>query len=677
MNLLDPVYTLPLINQKYIDVLTKLGIFSMLDLLNYYPRKYLDTRDIVGLSSWNDYEPKTSLLKITENKLVFTRFKKSFVQTTVQDEEGKTGEILWFNQPYMQKALEIEEYYLMYGKLGKSKSSRKLSLTISEYEKVYDGRQGRHLDKITAIYPETRGLTSKWIRSKVGYILKSLNEEIFSNQVIDKLAIRLRSQNELLTLYQAIKNIHQPENFEMLERARKRIAYDEIYNLLTRIEEIQREKAKVRSIAMKSLDPTGFEIPVNEYFRNITNTLSIPFQLTNSQIEVSKEILKDMSKMKPMSRLLHGDVGSGKTIVSTIVATFVMQNNWSVALLCPTTVLAEQHYKSISKFLNGKFDLVLFTGSRHENQDEQATDKPKLFIGTHSLLFKKADIFKKVGLVIVDEQHRFGVEQREQLMDDIKKINNNKFTPHYLMLTATPIPRSVAQVFFGDLEVSYITAPPSNRKVVQTYLVPEEKREDGYAWIEKELENGGQVYVICPLVEISETLEIKNVKEEYEKIQKIFPKFKVELLHGKMKDKEKNLILDKFRANEVQILVSTQVIEVGVDVPNATIIVIESAERFGLAQLHQLRGRVGRGTKQSYCLLFPTLSANEEQKEKQIERLTYFTKNNDGMKLSEYDMMNRGIGDLIGTEQTGLPKFKMANVMDLEFVKKVKQDMQL
>lgn len=673
MSLNDPVYTLPLTSQKQISGLNKMGIFSILDLLNHFPKKYLDTREISDLAIWDGINLRTSLVKVLENKIFKTRGGKMIVTTVVQDESGTKGEMVWFNQSFMLKAFEVDNYYLIFGKLAKGSTFSKRKLTVNEYERLYDGKGSRHLDKITAIYPETVGVSSKWIRSKINYIFSNINE-FFSK---DYLPENIRKEYDLIEISSAIRKIHIPSNFIDLDKSRERLGFDEIYTLLSKINLQIQEKQKISANPIKTLI-NDQECNVNEFLSNLKYSLDMPFTLTKSQQDCIVEVVTDIKSRKPMSRLIQGDVGSGKTVVATAVALSVLQNNYDVVLLCPTTVLAEQHFKTISNFLkNQKFTVKLVTGNSKIDEKESNT-KPILYIGTHAILFKKAEVFRNTSLLIVDEQHRFGVEQREQLIDDVVSLNGKTHTPHFLMLTATPIPRSIAQIYFSSLDLSYIATPPNDRKKVLTFVVPENKRADSYNWIKDKIRSGEQMFVICPLIETSEKLALKNVKEEYENIKNIFSDFNVSLLHGKMKAEEKNSILTDFRTNTSQILVSTQVVEVGVDIPNATIIIIESAERFGLAALHQLRGRVGRGKKQSYCYLFispEAVSVMDEKvdQNKALDRLSYFSTHFNGMELSEFDMMNRGIGNLVGTEQTGLPKFKIANVADKNLIEKVKK----
>ncbi|QQR93727.1 ATP-dependent DNA helicase RecG [bacterium] len=688
-------------NTESVSAMNSIGIFDAFDLLKYFPRTYMDTRNVKKIKDIEEDENCSFIVKVTNNKLIRTKYGKSFVLTQVEDEDYSKAEIYWFNQTFMLKALEVGEYYIMYGKLAKNSTLKLIKLQISEFEKLKDGRKSMHLAKITPIYRETKGISSKLIRSKILYILKelSINESTIlskANIIPDHLSTQVRIDNNLINYQTAISNIHFPKSFDMLDKAKRRLGFDEIYHILKKAYELKSERTKIQAVNIKFSNSNFENLSVKEFLYNLDNYINLPFQLTKDQQTSLEEILTDIAKSTPMSRLLQGEVGSGKTILSAIVSFLVLQNSLDVAFLCPTTLLAKQHYESFVKFKDAlkfsfDFDINLVTSivskskvSKIDKKNDKSKRTPTLFIGTHAILYQAEERLSNVGLVIIDEQHRFGVEQREKLLKFEKNGNQNskKFVPHYLMMTATPIPRSIGEVYFADLDISRINSLPSKRIPISSYVVPENKRVDSYSWMKNELQNGGQAYIICPIIEESETLDLKNVKKEYEVIKGEFENFKVALLHGKLKESEKQDILERFNDQLIDILVTTQVIEVGIDIPNANIIVIESAERFGLAQLHQLRGRVGRGDRKSYCLLFKTPSNStqpaddfEISEKEQIQnlRLEYFSNHSNGMELAEYDMLNRGVGDIAGLEQSGIPKFKFADIMDLELVKQVKK----
>ena len=401
---------------------------------------------------------------------------------------------------------------------------------------------------------------------------------------------------------------------------------------------------------------------------------SLPFKLTDAQKKSAWEILQDLEKSEPMSRLLEGDVGSGKTLVAVMAMLNVALNERQAVLMVPTEILAEQHFNSVNRLLKDyHFKIELLT---HNHKSKTATDA-NIIVGTQALIQETVK-FRDLALVIVDEQHRFGVKQRQKLLEfkgengENNKTGNN-LTPHFLSMTATPIPRSLALAIYGDLDLSIINQVPANRKKILTKLITENKRQSAYDFIRKEIKSGRQAFVVCPLIDESDKLGVKSVKQEHEKLDKeIFPELKVGLLHGKLKAKEKEAIMADFLANKIQILVSTSVIEVGVDVPNATLMIIEGAERFGLATLHQFRGRVGRSDYQSYCFLFPT---NEElSNPKTIERLEAMTKYNDGFSLAKIDLKLRGAGDVYGLSQSGFPELRIASLFDYETIKKAQDE---
>jgi len=410
---------------------------------------------------------------------------------------------------------------------------------------------------------------------------------------------------------------------------------------------------------------------ITDYGLRITDFVNnLPFKLTSDQNKVIEEIFSDLKKTTPMNRFLQGDVGSGKTIVAAIACYLSFLNGYQSIIMAPTEILAQQHYQSISKLFvrNGLKPfptITLITGST--KKDIQPTPynlQPNIIIGTHALLSAKTK-FKKVGLVVIDEQHRFGVEQRALLKE--KSLN-----PHILTMTATPIPRTVALTLYGELDLSYITEMPKGRQKIKTFLVPKEKRNKGYNWIKSQITNNkSQIFIVCPLIEESEAETLKSVKAvkiEFENLKKIFNGFKLGLLHGKLKSVEKNKIMEDFKTKKIDILVSTPVVEVGIDIPGATIMLIEGAERFGLAQLHQLRGRVGRSNKQSYCFLY-----TENDTEKTKNRLEFFCKNHLGVKLAEFDLKSRGAGNIFGTEQHGFVNLKIASLTDFELIDKTKK----
>ena len=483
-----------------------------------------------------------------------------------------------------------------------------------------------------------------------------------ADNVVDWLPENIRQHLNLIPLNEAIKKVHFPKNFNEALTAQRRLGFTELF--------LRQLKAQLIKKQIKSRIAPEIKFQTEET-QNFVN--SLPFKLTDAQKKSAWEILQDLEKSEPMSRLLEGDVGSGKTLVAVMALLNVALNEKQAVLMVPTEILAQQHFASVSRLLKDyNFKIELLT---HNHKPKDATDA-NIIIGTQALIQKNVK-FRDLALVVVDEQHRFGVNQRQKLLDFNGNTEENtltkKITPHFLSMTATPIPRSLALAIYGDLDLSIINELPANRKKIITKLVTESKRQVAYDFIRSEIKSGRQVFVVCPLIDESDKLGVKSVKQEHAKLDKeIFPDLKVGLLHGKLKPKEKETIMTDFLEGTIQILVSTSVIEVGVDVPNASLMIIEGAERFGLATLHQFRGRVGRSDNQSYCFLFP--SSEELTNPKTIERLEAMTKYNDGFSLAKIDLKLRGSGDIYGASQSGFPELRIASLFDYETIKKAQDE---
>jgi ATP-dependent DNA helicase RecG len=525
--------------------------------------------------------------------------------------------------------------------------SNRRTFVNPEYEIVNGtSKKVAHTRGLVPIYPETSGVSSKWLRSKISQMLPELLPKID-----DSLPNESLKRHGLLPRGRAIWQIHCPKNTKEIERARKRLAFEEI--LFTQLVGLQR-----KSSWQKNLKGIKLNIPQEEVLKLIS---TLPFHLTSAQNKVLKEILKDLSISRPMNRLLQGDVGSGKTVVAAIASYVTYLNGYQSSIMAPTEILAIQHFNSLKGVLSPLgVKVSIRTSSIKQSGDFD------ILVGTHSLITKQAQ-FEKLALVVIDEQHRFGVEQRAQLR--VKGAS-----PHVLTMTATPIPRSLALTFYGDLDLSILDELPENRKKIKTFVVPLKKRNGAYQFIKKNISSGKQAYIVCPLIEPSETLiTVKAAKEEYERLRtEVFPNLSLGLLHGRLKSKEKEEIINKFRSNELNILVSTPVVEVGIDIPNAIIMMVEGSERFGLASLHQLRGRVGRGAEQSFSLLFTDSSSNIV-----IRRLKTLEKHHLGIKLAELDLKMRGPGQIYGTAQSGLPSFKIASINNLPLIKEAKNEADL
>lgn len=633
--------------------LKSLEINTYWDLINYFPFRYKDYSKI--------YNPKVFLGPdegvtvrgtVAEIKNVFTkkgsRFQKAIIQTASGDVE-----LVWFNQYYL---LNVIRSGMIISAAGPAKFfGNKRSILVEEYEILSDlSDSGIHTGRLVPVYPEKNGLSSKLLREKIYLVASQLKIDDGELKDQEFLPAEIIQYNNLLSRIDAYKNIHFPLSFAMAKAARDRLAFEEIFIIRLSSEEVKRKWQKENAANVLSVDKFKKEI---EAFIN-----SLPFDLTGAQTRATSEILDDLKRKNPMNRLLQGDVGSGKTVVSAVACYLTKLNGLKTLFMAPTGILAEQHYKTLRAMFAHlpTINIHLFTASTKPTKKE--LDRADIIIGTHALIAKKAD-FKKVGLVVIDEQHKFGVAQRAILKE---KVEN----PHLLTMTATPIPRTVCLTLYGELDLSIIDEMPAGRVVTKTYLVAPKKRNDAYVWIKKQIrELKIQVFIVCPLIEESEveTLQtVKAVKKEFEYLKSVvFVNFNLGLLHGKLKSAEKNEVMADFKARKLDILVSTSVVEVGVDIPNATIIIIEAAERFGLAQLHQLRGRVGRGEKQSYCLLFTT-----GENEIVTKRLKIFEKVHSGFELAEEDLKIRGAGDIYGTAQHGVANLKIASLSDTKLIEK-------
>ena len=671
MNLATPISQIPGIGPVYVKRLEKLNIFSVKDLLEHYPFRYEDYSLITLAAQAQVGETVTIRGTIHSAKNEFTRNGKQMQKIQLFDGTGSML-LVFFNQPYLLTSLTNGTELAASGTV--SFFGRNKAMISPEYEQIF-GRDPIHTGRLVPIYPETAGVSSKWLRSKIALLLKRMG-----NDVEEFLPQNTLNSQNLMGYKSAINQIHFPESQEQAGKARERLAFDELF--LTQLASQIRKRQWKEEKTTYQIRISKHEERINEFIKNL------PFTLTGAQKRCIKEILSDLSQSKPMNRLLQGDVGSGKTVVAAIAMYATHLSGYKSVLMAPTEILAQQHFRTINNLL-GSIGLTvgLITGSRNR-KSLNGDDKPDfdVIVGTHALLYNQD--FENLALVIIDEQHRFGVEQRARLKQ--KGIH-----PHLLSMTATPIPRSVALVIHSELDLSYIDEMPLGRKLIKTWLVPNEKREKAYEWIKNQLQITNyelkvntktnhklvtrnsklviknQAFIICPLIEESDHESLQSVKAvtvEFERLQKkVFRDLKLGLLHGRIKSKEKEEILAKMNRGALDMLVATPVVEVGIDIPNATIMVIEAAERFGLAQLHQLRGRVGRNDKQSYCLLFTESTRDTTQK-----RLRYLESINNGAELAEIDMKLRGPGELFGTRQSGYSEFKLASLTDTALITKVR-----
>lgn len=615
--------------------LNKLGIFTLKDLIYYFPRQFEDRNNLKKIAQLDNDEKATIKAVITGIETSSPKKGMTVTKVCVKDETS-CAKLVFFNQPHIKNAFRVGDMVLVFGKV--KKSYKNVELTSCEIE--FFTKSPKNTCKVMPIYPLTYGVTNKEIMSIMKTVLDS--EEL---KIKEYLPINIIKKYNLCSIDYAIKNIHSPQSKDSLKVALYRIIFEEFLIL------------QMGLFLFKSgiNDCKGIKFNKNENLDNIRS--SLPFKLTKAQSRALNEIIDDMASDKIMNRLVQGDVGSGKTVVALLSLANCVLNGYQGALMAPTEILAEQHYAYLSDTLEEfNINVELLVGSCTKKQKENILKRVKnneidILIGTHALIEDTVE-FNNIGLVITDEQHRFGVRQRSRLSDKGKN-------PDIIVMTATPIPRTLALILYGDLDISIIDELPPGRQPIETMAIDKKKRERVYNnLVRDEVQKGRQVYIVCPLVEESEAIEAKAATELVEELKsQYFSDLRVGLLHGKMKSSEKDNIMKMFKNKEIDILVSTTVIEVGVNVPNATLMIIENSERFGLAQLHQLRGRVGRGVHKSYCIL---IYASKSEVCRQ--RMSIMEETNDGFKISEKDLEIRGPGEFFGTRQHGIPELKVANI---------------
>jgi ATP-dependent DNA helicase RecG len=634
------------IGPKRAEILQKeISVSTVADLLSYYPYRYVDRSRFYYIHEIDETLPYIQLKgRIASfEKMGEGRGRRLIAHFT---DGSRFIDLVWFQGlKYVENRLKINTPYIVFGK--PTRYGNRYNIPHPEVEPYTEA----NIQKTAGLQPfynttekmKNNFLNSTAIRNIIFTALKNLSsiEETLPNELVEKYHLMSRKD--------AIFNIHLPQNNELLNKAQHRLKFEELF--YTQLSIVRQTKYREQKFKGYVFDIVGETF--NSFYKN-----HLPFELTNAQKRVLREIRSDMKTGKQMNRLLQGDVGSGKTMVALMSALIAIDNGFQVCLMAPTEILATQHFLTISEQLKPmNINVELLTGStkksdRNRILSDLQSGELKILIGTHALI-EDSVVFSNLGLVIIDEQHRFGVAQRAKLW------SKNIQPPHVLVMTATPIPRTLAMTIYGDLDISVIDELPPGRKPIQTYHLYDNKRESINKFLTKQLEEGRQIYIVFPLIQESEKLDLKNLEDGYEYIKEHFPKYKVSMVHGRMKPTEKEAEMQRFSSGETQILVATTVIEVGVNVPNASVMVIESAERFGLSQLHQLRGRVGRGANQSYCILISSFKITNETQ----NRLTTMTRTTDGFEIAEADLQFRGPGDIEGTQQSGLPfDLKIANL---------------
>ena len=644
-----PVTELPGVGRAKAAQLHRLGITTVRDLLFHLPRRYEDTREVHPL---RDLRPSPEVQTVRA-RVLHVSLRRSprrgmmLVEADLED-DGARASAIWFNQPFLVKQIQRGDELLLSGKVEFSNRGT-LTLRNPTHERVRDDQ--RHVGRLVPVYPETEGLTSRFLRERVEPLLG------VAQAIEDPLPPRVRAEEDLLPLGDALRQVHFPDDPALLDRARERLAFEQLFLLQLAV-----QRAKRRRMA-----GAGVVVPFQTEVAR-TFTASLPFTLTDAQRVAAYQILQDMAADGPMNRLLQGDVGSGKTVVAAMAAHMAHAADYQTAFMAPTEILARQHHTTLSALLEPHgISVRLLAGStsqkaRREVLDGIAAGHDVVLVGTHALIEDDV-VLARLGLVVVDEQHRFGIVQRQRLRAKAAVM------PNFLAMTATPIPRSLALTMYGDVDLSEIRELPPGRIPVITEVVQPHARDSAYAFVRGQVQEGRQAFVICPLIEESDKLEVRSAVQEYERLStEVFPDLRVELLHGRMPGKEKEERMQRFATGQADILVSTSVVEVGVDVPNATVMMIEGAERFGLAQLHQFRGRVGRDAHQSWCLLLQG-SPDEEGS----ARLRALAETQSGFDLAEIDLRLRGPGDVLSSEmrQHGLPNVAVGDLLDQAMIRRV------
>lgn len=648
LSLATPVSELTSVGKALTKRLKTLGLETVEDLLWYVPLRYDDFRQVGPIAQLQPDTQATVHGRLTMiNNRRSWRSHKMVTEAIVEDATGSVR-VVWFNQPYLTRTLAAGDEVSIAGRVRLDAIG--MQFVGPQYEKIKPDihTASVHTGRLVPVYPVTAGVTPKQIRFLVAQSLPVVE------QIGDWLPEALRAHHHLLPLPEALREMHFPGNTSSLARARMRIGFEELFPVQYMVLLMKKKHASQEAPALL------FHQDAIKQFVD-----ALPYALTTDQKKVAWQIMQDMGQTRPMRRLVQGDVGSGKTVVAALAAWHALCNQKRVLYMAPTEVLAHQQYTTLTRLFSSFSAVRIARLTSAETKKGTlkkaiAAGEYNLIVGTHALIQEDVKV-PDLALVIVDEQHRFGVRQRQEISQ--RGIDGNR-APHFLSMTATPIPRTYALVLYGDLDISVIRTKPAGRKPIITRLVTVRNRDQAYAFMRKQVLAGRQAFVICPLIDENDLLGVKSVAQEYERLRtEVFPEFPIAMLHGKMKPKEKNEIMEQFLAGTYAVLVSTSVIEVGIDVPNATIMLIEGAQRFGLAQLHQFRGRVGRGSEQSYCFV----SAEDASKQAR-ERLEFFATCDDGFALAEYDLEQRGAGELYGTVQSGYFSFQIASLADTPLI---------
>ena len=631
------------------ESLAKLGMQTLGDMLYYFPRRYDDYSQLKPIKELFYGEQVTVIGTIQSvHSRPIRGGKASIIETIISDGTGALR-LSYFNQPWLANRFKSGDAISVSGKVEQYLG--RLVMNGPDWEPVE--AENLHTNRIVPVYSLTERIAQKWLRNQMKQVV-----EYWARAVVDALPENVRNSARVMPLGEALLQVHFPDSQDKLKAARERLAFDEIFYLQMGVLRQKRD--------WKSVEARRFSVS-DEWLD--TQIKSLPFTLTSVQAKAVSDIRADFDSGKPMNRLLQGDVGSGKTVVAALAAAMITSNNAQAAIMAPTSILAEQHYRSLTKLLKDLLkpeEIRLLVGDTPEAEKEEirnglANNTIKIVIGTHAVIEEPVQ-FADLQFVVIDEQHRFGVEQRAELRS--KGTN-----PHLLVMTATPIPRSLALTLYGDLDLSVMDEMPAGRQPIETYVLRPQELERAFSLIRSQIKDGRQAFIIYPLVEETENSTTLAAVEEHSRLQKeIFPNYRLGLLHGRLRPDEKDEVMTRFRDGELHILVSTSVVEVGVDIPNATVMLIEGANRFGLAQLHQFRGRVGRGSTQSYCLLIPDTPDSVEN-----ERLTAMAQTTDGFVLAELDLQQRGPGDFLGTRQAGFAELRLANLADVHLIDKARR----